>query len=268
MHYDAAHNNLWCCSQVRREYAVAACQCMLRAPGCMFRLTCSIHVSVQTTSPESPGGLYCCRLPAPERLALRRRNPSDTLSVACDATGNALFTRPAPEHGRHCVVVVRIPATAPPSVSALTSGISCVEVSGARMLRGTSSPGKREAGLSSPGLKQASLDSMDSPIRDMGFGSLAGTAAGGTDEHRRVNVQVCVGCCLAASPSAFPLPCPCNFANCQPYWSQVILRSRPLLQKEIDEDAESILTCRRNEVGPSPVFEGPTSSCAIRSLLA
>jgi hypothetical protein len=208
MHYDTAHNNLWCCSQVRHEHAVAAWQCMLRAPRCMFRLTCSIHVSVQTTSPESPGGLYCCRLPAPERLALRRRNPSDTLSVACDATGNALFTRPAPEHGRHCVVVVRIPAAAPPSVSALASGISCVEVSGARMLRGTSSPGKREAGLSSPGLKQASVDSMDSPIRDMGFGSLAGTAAGGTDEHRRVNVQVCVGCYLAASPFAFPYPSP------------------------------------------------------------
>ncbi len=29
---------------------------------------------------------------------------------------------------------------------------------------------------------------------------------------------------------------------------QVILRCRPLLQREIDESAESILTCRRNEV--------------------
>ena len=29
---------------------------------------------------------------------------------------------------------------------------------------------------------------------------------------------------------------------------QVVLRCRPLLQREIDEGAESVLTCRRNEV--------------------
>ncbi len=38
------------------------------------------------------GGLYCCRLPSPERLTLRRRASMDPAAVACDGAGNALFT--------------------------------------------------------------------------------------------------------------------------------------------------------------------------------
>lgn len=79
--------------------------------------------------------------------------------------------------------------------------------------------------------------------------SLLGTAAAGvSDEHRRVNVQVRsvmhgVACRVTRIPEPLTFSRPPPDVCCQ-----VILRSRPLLQKEIDEEAESILTCRRNEV--------------------
>jgi hypothetical protein len=134
------------------------------------------HPSVHPqTVGESAGGLYCCRLPSPERLLLRQRLPFDTACVTCDAAGQALFTQSTPEYGRRVVRVGRLPALAAPGVSALAAGIAGLEVSGARMLRGSASMhGRREGAATTPGLKQQSVDSMDSPVRDVGFGRWVG----------------------------------------------------------------------------------------------